>query len=253
MRLLLIDPGSGHSVWLGSKLSDLGFQHRMARSSLQVVRQGLADHVDVVVVDLGATSPSAATFVQPLRAAGIAKPIMLLSDQGDWRERVAAFDAGADDYVLKPVRTEEIAARLRALIRRSGGKATDRIVFGDIELDLKQRCAWRSGQCLDLTRNEFRLLRLFMFAPDRTISHDEIQQGLQPGHAECSRNATEVQIARLRRKVGHDRIRTLRNLGYRFVAGLEPAPDPAPGQTPAAEFASERDSCTRNAPPTNEG
>ncbi len=221
MRLLLIDPSNGNSQWLGGKLADLGFQPSMARMSLEVVRRGLADHVDAVVIDLGASSPSGATFVRPLRSAGIAKPIMLLSDQGDWRERVASFDAGADDYLLKPVRTEEIAARLRALIRRSGGTATDRIVFGDIELDLKQRCAWRGGQCLDLTRNEFRLLRLFMFAPDRTISHDEIQQNLQRGQIECSRNATEVQIARLRRKLGHDRIRTLRNLGYRFVTKLE--------------------------------
>lgn len=250
MRLLLIDPGSGHAVWLGGKLAELGFQPRMARSSQQVVRQGLADHVDVVVVDLGSSSPSAATFVQPLRSAGIAKPILLLSDQGDWRERVAAFDAGADDYVLKPVRTEEIAARLRALIRRSGGNATDRIVFGDIELDIKQRCAWRSGQCLDLTRNEFRLLRLFMFAPDRTISHDEIQQGLQPGHAECSRNATEVQIARLRRKVGHDRIRTLRNLGYRFVAEQEQLPDIAQAQVSPDRHAHEHDSCSKHPFPT---
>lgn len=218
MRLLLIDPGGGHSAWLGAKLTEVGFKSRTARTSLQVVRQGLADNVDAVMIDLGPSPPSGATIVKPLRSAGIVKPIMLLSEQGDWRERVAAFDAGADDYILKPVRTEEVAARLRALIRRSGGSATDRIVSGDIELDLRQRCAWRAGQCLDLTRSEFRLLRLFMSAPEQAISHDEIQQDLQGGLSEISRNAAEVQIARLRRKVGHDRIRTLRNLGYRFVA-----------------------------------
>jgi two-component system OmpR family response regulator len=230
MRLLLIDPSNSQSAWLGQRLADHGFRPCTARSPLQVIREGLAEHVEAVLVELGASLHSGANFIRPLRSAGITKPIMVLSDQGDWRERVAAFDAGADDYVVKPVRTEEVAARLRALIRRSGGKATDRIVAGDIELDLKQLTAWRSGQCLDLTRNEFRLLRLFMIAPDRTISHSDIQQGLHSDQTECSRNATEVQIARLRRKVGHDRIRTVRNVGYRFFAGLQKNGDGSPAR-----------------------
>lgn len=228
MRVLLIDPGIDASTWLVSKLANLGFEFQTAVSSLQIVRQKLAEHADAVLIDLGGAEPSGARLVHSLRSAGIAKPIMLLAEQGDWRERVAAFDAGADDYVLKPIRTEEVAARLRAMIRRSGGNASDRIVFGDIELDIKLRGAWLSGQCLDLTRNEFRLLRLFMTAPDRTITHCEIQHSLQSGLKGNSRNAAEVQIARLRRKIGHDRIHTLRNLGYRFVGegGGEDRPSP---------------------------
>jgi DNA-binding winged helix-turn-helix (wHTH) protein len=93
-------------------------------------------------------------------------------------------------------------------------------VLDDIEIDLKSMCGWLSGQCLDLTRNEFRLLRLLLLCPDRVLSHEEIRGQLYRNADECSQNAVEVLVARLRRKVGKKRIVTVRGIGYRFKTGI---------------------------------
>ncbi|MFM8543323.1 MAG: winged helix-turn-helix domain-containing protein [Chakrabartia sp.] len=102
------------------------------------------------------------------------------------------------------------------MIRRSAGAPTDQIVLGNIQLDVKARCAWRDGKCLALTRNEFRLLRLFVFSPDHPLSHADLIEKLNTDTKRISQNALEVLIGRLRRKIGADKIQTLRGIGYRF-------------------------------------
>ena len=217
MQLLLIEMDQASSGWLAERLSKLSFVPRLAQSPEQALSDGLTRGITAIVVDIGHDRADANSTVDMLRKAGLCQPLMIVAAHGDWQDKVNCLDAGADEYLVKPVRSEEIAARLRAIIRRCAGNPTDRIVIGDLDLDLKAKCAWRAGECLDLTHNEFRLLRIFLLNPEKTMSHAEIRERLYPGGDRRSANAIEVQIARLRRKVGQNRILTVRGLGYRFV------------------------------------
>ena len=148
-------------------------------------------------------------------------PLIVLSAAGDWRAKVECLDAGADDYLVKPVRSEEVAARVRAVVRRALGNTTNRFMVGDFVFDLSSKCAWLGERCLDLTSTEFRLLRLFLMRPEDVHSHEEIHEALHRGGSHCSPNAVEVQIARLRRKIGKAMIQTVRGMGYRYAGEIE--------------------------------
>lgn len=215
MRLLLIeaDPLSGKRLAEG--LGRNGFVPKRVTSFQQALRE--REDAGVIVFDAGLSAVEVETTVRSVRSICAGQPFIVLAARGDWREKVACLDAGADDYLQKPVRSEEITARLRVIIRRSAGCSTDRIISDGLALDLKARCAWLDGCCLDLTHSEFRLLRLFMLSPGHILTHAEIWQELHPTGEAYSANAVEVQVARLRQKVGRDRIRTIRSAGYRMV------------------------------------
>lgn len=221
MQLLLIDGAQGSGELLAQRLAPAGFKARLASSVNGALGNGENDNFMAVLIDHGRSAPPAAEVVAPLRSAGIDQPLLVLSARDDWREKVACLDAGADDFLVKPVRSEEVAARLRALIRRNAGASTDRIISGDIDLDLRRQCAWKGGHCLDLTRNEFRLLRLFLFGPNQVLRKAQIRDALWGTATDVSDNAIEVQVARLRRKLGPASIQTLRGLGYRMNAGQQ--------------------------------
>lgn len=217
MRLLLIEADAASGTRLAEGLTRAGFVVQRCVSAQDALSEGYAQHTAVILMDVGLNEAQPGKTILPLRTAGLNHPLIVLSAQGDWHERVECLDAGADDYVLKPVRTEEIAARLRAIIRRSVGNASDRIALGGILLDIKTKCAWLQDKCLDLTRSEYRLLRLFLLSPDHILTHTQIWHELHPGKFDFSANSVEVQIARLRGKIGKDMIRTVRGLGYRIV------------------------------------
>ncbi len=217
MKLLLIDEDQASSRWLAERLESLGFVPRTSSSLELALREKLFGHVRAILAGVGSSETEGRVFTRRVRQAGFEQPLMILSARDDWRDSIACLDAGADDYLAKPVRSEEVASRLRAIIRRGSGSSTDRIALDDLELDLKARCAWLAGECLDLTRNEFRLLSLFVLEPESVMTHRDIYLRLCPEGSEISQNAIEVQIARLRRKVGKGRIRTVRGVGYRFA------------------------------------
>lgn len=217
MIVLLIEADPLSGTRLAESMGRTGFIARRASSVQHAQREGWLEEAAVILFDAGLTEGQAGPTVRSLRSAGTDQPLIVLSACGDWREKVDCLDAGADDYLQKPVRSEEIAARFRVIIRRCAGSSTDRVVSGDLVLDLKARCAWREGKCLDLTRSEFRLLRLFMLTPERIVTGREIWHELHPAGVEYSANAIEVQVARLRQKIGRERIRTIRGAGYRMV------------------------------------
>jgi len=226
LQVVLIegDPLSSSTGWLAEKLAGHGFIACRETPDRCARERRTFDGSRAVVLDLGTGTGPAADHVRLIRRAGLEQPCLVLSAHDDWRDKIECLDAGADDYVVKPVRSEEVAARLRAMIRRASGNATDRFESGDLVLDLRVRCAWLADRCLDLTRNEFRLLRMFLLEPGKVMTHQEIHRQLYPDRADCSTNAIEVQIARLRRKIGRTRIRTIRGLGYRyFEEGIAPA------------------------------
>jgi len=230
MRILVIAAERDQSDWLCDRLAGSGIVVRQSVSADQAVADRQTEGAAAVLFDSGLAIAQAVPAVRRLRQAGVAQPLIVLSGGGDWRDKVECLDAGADDFLLKPVRSEEIAARMRAIIRRGAGQPTDRIQVGAIDLDLKARCAWLSGKCLNLTRNEFRLLRLFVLYPERVVSHAELLDQLNPGGARPTANAAEVQIARLRRKIGAGLVTTIRGVGYR----LQVPPD-EPGTAPERE------------------
>jgi len=242
VQLLIIDANPESAGWLASRLVPLGFAARSVASLREVTNcEGLA----AVLVDSDGFAAGSRVLVDEVRRTGMVTPLAIVSSSADWRERIDALDAGADDVMVKPVRSEEIAARLRALVRRSSGNATDRIVSGDIRLDLNGRCAWRGPKCLNLTRSEFRLLSLLMREPDHSHDHGAIGRAVNQARGAASQNAVEVLVARLRRKVGHDRIRTVRGIGYRWThapAAEQPDAEPCEKGAMADTCQSELDS-----------
>lgn len=218
MQLLLIDGAQGNGELLAQRLSAFGFRPRLVTNEVEALDSFKRNDFHAVLLDHGRRAESTALAIASLRLGGMTQPILVISARDDWREKVDCLDAGADDFVVKPVRSEEIAARLRALIRRCAGVTTGRIIHGDIDLDLKQQCAWKAGKCLNLTRNEFRLLRLFLLGPDQVLGKNQIRDAMRGPGAALSDNAIEVQVARLRRKLGEASILTLRGLGYRILA-----------------------------------
>lgn len=221
MRVLIIDLDGDNGLRLSERLSETGFAAEVARSVTEAVRAGMVTGTAALVIDLGIGQRASGTeVVRALRSAEVEQPIMILSAHGSWSDRVNTLDAGADDYLLKPVRAEEVAARLRAILRRRAGCAGEALSTGDFTLDLRNRQVTLCGEPLDLTRNEFRLLRLLLLQPDRTLTNPGIQQMLYASTRTRSANAVEVHVGRLRKKIGRDRIRTIRGVGYRLeVAG----------------------------------
>lgn len=223
MRVILLEAEASAAAWLAERLADQGFKSGQAALwSRQPDSEVFAG--DAAVLDMGASLQPVSDIVRRLRERGLDQPLVVVSGNGNWRDRVESLDAGADDYLVKPIRAEEVAARLRAVIRRAIGPGGERIRAGLFEVDIKARSAWLAGEPLDLTRDEFRLLRLFAMNPGRIHSNEAIRLALYPDGDARSGNAVEVRIARLRRKIGHDRVRTVRGLGYRLVPGDQAAP-----------------------------
>lgn len=219
MHITLIEPaGEDDSLGLlAERLKSHGFLPSIDTTPSGVPSRVSREGSRAILVNLGSTPGSPASMVRDIRRSGLDQPCLVLSGLVDWRVRIDCLDAGADDFVVKPVRSEEIAARLRALIRRSAGNASDLIESGDLKLDLRTRCAWLDGEYLKLTRNEFRLLRLFLLEQGNVMTHEEIHYQLYSKGQCFNPNVIEVQIARLRRKIGKDRIRTIRGLGYSYA------------------------------------
>lgn len=219
MNLLLIESDRNSTGWLAERLPEWGFVPRRASSTQHALSSGLASQAVAMIIDMGPAGLPGCELIRPLRAAGHNQPLMLLSPHGGWRDKVDCLDAGADDYLIKPVRAEEVAARLRVILRRCAGSAEDCVRAGALELNLKARTASVGGQPLDLTRNEYRLLRILMLQANQIIPPEQIREQLYPGMAARSLNAVEVHVARLRRKVGEDHIRTVRGVGYMLDCG----------------------------------
>jgi len=174
------------------------------------------EQFDAIVLDLGLPGLLGIEVLRALRRTGSVTPVLILTARSSWTEKVEGLNAGADDYVAKPFHVDEIAARLRALMRRVAGQATSELRHGDIVLDPVAGSANVAGKPVDLTAREFRLLTLFLHRVGRVVTQAELLDHLYGLDEERNSNTIEVYVGRLRRKIGRDTIRTLRGLGYRF-------------------------------------
>jgi two-component system OmpR family response regulator len=171
---------------------------------------------DVLVIDLGLPGMGGLELIRRLRAKRITTPILIFTARSRWQEKVAGLNAGADDFLVKPVHVEEMIARLQALARRAAGHADSRLVSGDMTIDPALKQVYVKGEEIAVTGSEFRILSLFLYKPKQTFSQSAILDYLYPMDRDRDPNTVEVLIGRLRRKIGRERIVTVRGLGYRL-------------------------------------
>jgi two-component system, OmpR family, response regulator len=174
---------------------------------------------DAVVLDLGLPKVDGLTALRRWRETGLTVPVMVLTARGSWSEKVQGIDSGADDYLAKPFRMEELLARLRALIRRASGQVTPLLACGPVVLDARMARVTLDGVPVKLTGHEFRLLSYLMHHRGRIVSQTELTQHIYAQDFDRDSNTVEVFIARLRRKLGGTFIETVRGMGYRVAEG----------------------------------
>jgi two-component system, OmpR family, response regulator len=173
---------------------------------------------DAVILDLGLPKIDGLALLKRWRDTGIHLPVLVLTARGAWHEKVQGIDGGADDYVSKPFRMEEVLARVRALIRRASGHARSEIRCGTIELDPRSARVTRAGVPVKLTAHELRVLTYLMTHQGRVVPQAELVEHIYAQDFDRDSNTVEVFIARLRRKLGASAIQTVRGLGYRMDA-----------------------------------
>ncbi len=176
--------------------------------------RGDSETFDAVVLDIGLPLLDGLTVLRRWRAAGRPFPVLLLTARDDWRDKVEGIDAGADDYLAKPFRMEELLARLRAITRRAAGQTSPVLSNGHLEIDTRQRSVTVSGAPVSLTPLEYRLLAYLMHHQGRVVSQTEISDHIHGQEIERDSNAMEALVSRLRRKLGSEVIETRRGHGY---------------------------------------
>ena len=201
---------------LSEGLRKAGFVVEHAADGATGYELGRTEDFDAVILDLGLPGMQGVDVLQDWRKGGRQMPVLILTARDSWTEKVEGLNAGADDYIAKPAHVQEIAARLRALIRRSAGIASPTLVHDDIALAPALGTVTVSGKPVDLTAQEFRILNYFMHRKGRVISQSDLIEHLYPHEAERDPNTIEVYVARLRKKLGRDVIKTQRGLGYRL-------------------------------------
>ncbi|MDP3907815.1 response regulator transcription factor [Novosphingobium sp.] len=218
MRVLLVEDDAELRRRLSDRLASSGLAVDCAATAADARDWPDLPQLGAIILDLGLPDGDGLDVLRGWRAQGHTVPVLILTARGDWRDKVDGLNSGADDFIVKPVRFEELMARLHALWRRGGGRSANSLVAGRIALDPVAQTATLGGQPLELSRKELTLLHLFVRRPGHVIAQDEILEQLYPLMAERDRNAVEAHISRLRRKIGRDTIRTVRGLGYRLEA-----------------------------------
>ncbi len=214
MRILLAedDPLLGDGLRAG--LRQLGFQVDWVRNGEAAQRELRAQPYAAAVLDLGLPLRDGMDVLTDVRRAGVTLPVLILTARDAVSDRIGGLDAGADDYVVKPVDLNELAARLRALVRRAHGQPQERLRVRDLELDPAARSVACGGVPLTLPTREFDLLQALMLNAGRVLSREQLEQHLYSWGQEVESNAIEVHIHHLRRKLGAERIVTVRGVGY---------------------------------------
>lgn len=216
MRLLLVEDDPELGRRLSERLRSAGFAVDLAASCAEAGNWPDLDKMAAVILDLGLPGCDGVDLLRHWRAQRVDCPILILTARGSWQDKVEGLNAGADDFVVKPVRFEELLARLNALFRRHLGKRDSTLAIGPIRLDPLTHAAELGGDPLALSRQEFRLLHLFMRRAGQVLPQADILESLYELDKERELNTVEVLVGRLRRKIGKERITTLRGLGYRF-------------------------------------
>ena len=217
MRILLAEDDALLGDGLRAGLRQLGFLVDWVRDGEAAERELRAQPYEAAVLDLGLPRKDGLDVLAAIRRAGIATPVLVLTARDAVPDRIRGLDVGADDYVVKPVDLHELAARLRALVRRAHGQPQECLSAQDVVLDPAARSVRQAGEPVTLSTREFDLLQAFMLSANRVLSREQLEQQLYSWGQEVESNAIEVHIHNLRRKLGTALIHTVRGVGYMLV------------------------------------
>jgi two-component system, OmpR family, response regulator len=217
MRVLVVEDDPDLGRQLADALTQAGYAVDLAPDGEEGHFLGDTEPYDAAVLDLGLPKMDGVRVLEKWRAAGKDMPVLILTARDRWSEKVAGFDAGADDYLTKPFFTEELLARLRALMRRAAGHASAALECGDLRVDTRAARASVNGEPIKLTAHEYRVLSYLMHHQGRVVPRTELVEHIYDQDFDRDSNTIEVFVGRLRRKIGSNRILTERGLGYRLI------------------------------------
>ncbi len=214
MRVLIVEDEPNLQRQLRTALEGAGYAVDAASDGEDGHYLGSTEAYDAVVLDLGLPEMDGLTVLERWRQEGHAMPVLVLTARDRWSDKVAGLDAGADDYLAKPFQTEELIARLRALIRRAAGQASSELVAGAVRLDARSGRVTLDGEPVKLTAQEFKLLSYLMHHKGKVVSRTELIEHIYDQDFDRDSNTIEVFITRIRKKLGAELISTTRGLGY---------------------------------------
>ena len=214
MRLLVVEDDKDLNRQIVNALENAGYAVDKAFDGEEGLYLGETEPYDAVILDLGLPKIDGVSVLQGWRRAEKTMPVLILTARDRWSDKVAGFDAGADDYVVKPFHIEELLARVRALLRRAAGHATSELTCGPVRLDTRASRVVVDGNPVKLTSHEYRLLAYLMHHQGRVVSRTELVEHLYDQDFDRDSNTSEVFVGRLRKKLGVEIIETVRGLGY---------------------------------------
>jgi two-component system, OmpR family, response regulator len=217
VRVLLAEDDRRISEMVAAALAENGFLVETEADGEEVWFKGDTEDYAAIILDLGLPNIDGLSILKRWRANGRKVPILVLTARGTWSERVEGIDAGADDYLAKPFEMDELLARLRAILRRSGGHAAPNIAIGKVLLDRKQMRVSVCDVPVSLTPQEFKLVAYLMHKAGHVVTQQELAEHLQAEHFDRESNAVEVIVGRARKKLGANLIETRRGFGYIFA------------------------------------
>lgn len=217
MRILIVEDEERIAADLAEAVSNSGYVAEVCGDGEDAWFRGGTESYAAVILDLGLPKIDGLTVLKRWRQEGVVTPVLVLTARGSWTDRVDGIDAGADDYLPKPFRMEELMARIRALLRRAAGRAEPSVTVGRVSLDPRTRQVSVGGIPVALTPLEFRLLNYLFHHRGRVVSQAELSDNLYSHNSERDSNAIEALVGRLRRKLKDDVIETRRGFGYTVV------------------------------------
>ena len=214
MRLLLVEDNDSIGKGLYAGLNQAGYAVDWVRDGETAQSAFNAEEYDVAVLDLGLPGKSGIEVLDSIRSRENKVPVLILTAKDTVDDRIIGLDHGADDYMVKPFDLDELQARLRAILRRSSGRATPVLTHGDIEMDPASHTVRKAGEIVELTPRAFVMLQTLMENQGRVMSRTRLEESMYSWKDDIESNAVEVHIHQVRKKLGSDLIRTIRGVGY---------------------------------------
>ncbi len=219
MRVLVVEDDEALNSQIAEALRESGYIVDTALDGEEGHFLGETEPYDAVVLDIGLPQMDGISVLESWRREGRTMPVLILTARDRWSDKVQGIDAGADDYVAKPFHIEEVLARIRALVRRAAGHASNELICGPVRVDVKASRVSVEGNPIKLTSHEYKVLEYLMHHRGKVISRTELTEHLYDQDFDRDSNTIEVFVGRLRKKLGVDVIETVRGLGYRIDAG----------------------------------
>jgi two-component system OmpR family response regulator len=214
MRVLIVEDEPNLGTQLKNSLEANGYAVDLANDGEDGHFMGSTENYDAVILDLGLPTMDGLTVLNKWRKEGKTMPVLVLTARDSWSDKVAGLDSGADDYLAKPFQTQELIARLRALIRRASGNASSELIAGDVRLDTRSGRVTLAGEPVKMTAQEYKLLSYLIHHKGKVVSRTELIEHIYDQDFDRDSNTIEVFVTRIRKKLGADVITTIRGLGY---------------------------------------